>query len=272
VLRGVNLPSLIFADSVIDFGTLPLFKEDVKIVKDWGATFAVISYDPYRVAHRPYAEKIVEAVEYTRSTGLFVELMQHHAHFDPQTAVVTPHIPIQDENPLELATDVGRRWMDLLSHPGFAERLGRSVDIFGIFSEPAGISWRRWRPRAEKICLDIRSRIGREAVCSISGTARGWDVRGLLFDPFSISSVVAEVHNYQGYETTLNRRLNWGWLVGRVPLLVGEFGYTDPPGYIERLLGELRARDISWAAWPGEPILWAQVPNLDRLVREELAR
>jgi hypothetical protein len=271
VLRGVNIPNLIFADSSLYYGAWDLFKRDVEITKDWGVNFVIVSYDPGRAANYEYAEKIVEAVEHTRDLGMHVELMQHHSKVDLNTAEVI-HLPIRDEDPATLNTDIGRRWLDLLSHPGFSARLGRAVDIFGIFSEPSRISWKQWRPRAEKACLDIREAVQREAICNISGIRWGWDIRGISVDPFQIPSVAAEVHNYYGHEFFVDRDRNWEHLVGNVPILVGEFGYTDPPKYIRGLLSDMRANDISWAAWPGGPILWSEVPDLDDLLIEELSR
>jgi hypothetical protein len=271
VLRGVNIPNLIFADSTLYYGALDLFKQDVEITKEWGVNFVVVSYDPARAANFEYAEKIVEAVEHTRDLGMHVGLMQHHSKVDLDSTQVI-HLPIRDEGSDTLNTDVRRRWLDLLSHPGFAERLSRAVDIFGIFSEPSRISWKQWRPRAEKACLDIREVVKRDAICNISGIRWGWDVRGVAADPFQIPSVAAEVHNYYGHEFFVDRDRNWERLLGNVPILVGEFGYTDPPNYIQELLSDMRANDISWAAWPGGPILWSEVPHLDDILIEELTR
>lgn len=37
--------------------------------------------------------------------------------------------------------------------------------------------------------------------------------------------------------------------VGRVPVIMGEFGNDDPPNYVRGLLSDLEKNYISWAAW-----------------------
>jgi hypothetical protein len=184
-------------------------------------------------------------------------------------------------DPTTLVTDVDQRWMQLLAHPGVAESLSRTVDIFGIFSEPdqqashflfvpdvTEISWRNWRPRAEKACLDIRLRIKRQAICSISGVHWASDVTGYLTDPFQIPAAALEVHQYQHFENAsqetylaifglnlqrsepgVSWKENWAPLVGKAPLIIGEFGYDDPPEYVQRLVAGMEKYQVSWAAW-----------------------
>jgi hypothetical protein len=67
ILRGVNIPNLIFADSSLHYGSLDLFKRDVEITKDWGVNFVIVSYDPERAGNYEYAKKIVEAVNTPRA-------------------------------------------------------------------------------------------------------------------------------------------------------------------------------------------------------------
>jgi hypothetical protein len=229
-----------------------------------------------------YAGQIVEAVKYAHDLGFHVELMQHHSQWSMQNGQpVFIQLPVTDVTPGSLVTDVDQRWMHLLSHPGVAESLSKTVDIFGIFSEPdqqinrlaffettTDISWNQWRLRAEKACLDIRAAIHRQAICSISGIHWASDVTGYLKDPFQISQVALEVHQYQhfetdsqdiylkllgfaihGYEPGISRQDNWERLVGKVPLIVGEFGNDDPPDYVQGLLNDMEKYRISWAAW-----------------------
>ena len=296
ILRGANVPNLIWADSRWDWGTLGKFKTDVLLLKGWGANFVIIQFDPERIEDSIYAEKIVKAAEFSRSLGLHVELMHFTSKLDLASndwSITTIPLAIVDIDTTNLTTNVSQHWVELLSHPGMSERLSKAVDIFGIFSEPAkrasgqlsfdnapNITWSRWRPRAEKACQDIRAIINREAICSISGIDWGGDIRGLRSDPFQIPSVAAEVHIYQGAEEHISSRANnWGLFVGKVPIIVGEFGYTNPPRYITELLADLKMDKISWAAWPGPSILWEENDSepernsyIAKIVKEELSQ
>jgi hypothetical protein len=284
LLRGADAPHLLWGESPgsWQWAGLDRLKEDVSALRSWGGNFVIINFDPGRVADAEYAGRVVAAAQYAHSIGLHVELMQHHSKWSLQDGkpVFVP-LPIQDANPPELTTDVDLRWMALLSHPGVAESLSSSVDVYGIFSEPdqqlntglpfettSEISWIHWRPRAEKACQDIRAWVKRQAICSISGTDWAWDVRGYLSDPFQIPSAALEVHQYQNseagseitilnifgfqlkrYEPGVNRAEDWMPLAGKVPMIMGEFGDDDPPDYVRGLLSDLEKNQISWAAW-----------------------
>lgn len=284
ILRGADAPYLIWGESPgsWQWAGIDRLKKDIRTLRSWGANFVVISYDPGRVDDSAYAWQIVEAVEYAHNLGFHVELMQHHSRWRLQVdqPVFVP-LPITDMAPGSFVTDLDQRWMRLLAHPGVAESLGRTVDIFGIFSEPdqkenqslffhdtTEMSWSHWRLRAEKACQDIRALIQRQAVCSISGIHWASDVTGYLSDPFQIPAVALEVHQYQHFETSsevtyinifgfpiqgsepgIDRSDNWERLAGKVPLLMGEFGQDDPPDYVRGLLADLERYRISWAAW-----------------------
>ncbi len=284
ILRGADAPHLIWGESPgsWQWAGLDRLEKDIHTLRSWGANFVVISFDPGRVDDPSYAGQIVEAVTYAHNLGFHVELMQHHSQWDLQNdqPVFVP-LPITDDPSGSLVTDVDQRWMQLLAHSGVAASLSKTVDIFGIYSEPdqrvnrlaffdatTDISWNQWRSRAEKACLDIRAEIQRQAVCSISGIHWASDVTGYLSDPFQIPGVALEVHQYQHFETGsevtylsilgfpllgsesgINRADNWERLAGKVPLIVGEFGNDDPPDYVQGLLTDMEKYRVSWAAW-----------------------
>lgn len=315
ILRGADAPHLLWGKSLgsWQWAGIERLKEDVQALRSWGGNFVAINFDPGRVGDLQYAGQIVAAAQFAHDIGLHVELMQHHSKWSLQNGkpVFIP-LPITDIDTSSLTTDVDQRWMKLLSYPGVADSLSKSVDIFGIFSEPyqqvniqfpfeatSAISWHKWRPRAEKTCLDIRSQLNRQAVCSISGVHWAWDVTGYLSDPFQIPSVALEVHQYQHLETSaevpfldilgiqlkrfdprLDRTSNWERLAGKAPTIMGEFGNDDPPDYVQGLMSDLEEYHISWAAWsligwgPDEGMIDCQsraVLPLGQIVKSNLA-
>lgn len=275
VLMGVNIFTIFFAKSRWSLGELGHFIDELNLFRSWSANFVIIGFDPLRSTDVEYVNAVVKAAEYAKDQGMFVQLTQQHMSLDVNVTNINTRlafeVPMVDLGAGE-ETNVSANWLHFLSHPGVGERLKKSVDIFGLFGEPAlysnideplnakkagRLTWAMWRPRAERICKDIRQTIKRQAICSVSGINWGWDVTGMLSDPVRLPNIVVEVHQYKWHD---DRKETWdsnaALLIGKYPILVGEFGHTDPPEYIRNLMTVMRRDGISWAAWPGPSRSW----------------
>lgn len=125
--------------------------------------------------------------------------------------------------------------------------------IYGIFNEPAYISWSDWRPVAEAL-VDAVHAAAPEAVVLVFGTDFGYDLSGAVADPVDRPNVVYETHPYpwkgEAWKTFVPV------LSHKVPVFLGEWGYgpTESPGYDRTNYGEplvslCRELGLGWTAW-----------------------
>jgi hypothetical protein len=111
----------------ISWSSFVQFKQDVKMLKDWGGNFVVVDFNSGFLGDPTYVQNLVEGLEYARSLGLRVELVLHSRGMKDQ------------DTPQQILAADGRLiqdWEGLLSDPDRSARIAHCVDIFGILSEP----------------------------------------------------------------------------------------------------------------------------------------
>jgi hypothetical protein len=144
-----------------------------------------------------------------------------------------------------------------------------------------------WTPWARKLTNAIRNE-NPNAVVFISGTTWAYDLRGMVMD--DLSNVVYSTHVYSNKKLVngdpklvTNAGYDWpeafGNLSNRVPVFLGEFGFTGLQTDLEfgrQLMEYSQQLEIGWAAWSwfNDPLLVARYAATDfgDMVRRQLAR
>jgi len=124
--------------------------------------------------------------------------------------------------------------------------------LYGIFSEPAYITWEAWRPVAERLIDAVRAEHP-DAVVFVPGVDWGYDLSGALADPVRRPNIVYETHPYpkkgEAWKTWTPE------LASRAPVFIGEWGFEPYPGtpsletYGRDLLAFSGRYGLGWIAW-----------------------
>lgn len=231
-----------------------LFRKDVDILHKWGARFLSVPFNSEWANDKNYVSSLVDDLEYARRLGFRIELVLHSRGSEGQGK--SKQLLIADDN---LKTD----WAKLLDDSVVANRLSKSVDIFGVLSEPAATSeenlkkqrymnWGEWLPIAENTARFIRSKLEREAIIAISGTHWAGEAVGAVNQPPTLPNIALEIHPYLSNDKWHPADRSWKPLTGKVPYFIGEIGYAgndEEFQFVQDTLKYLRENKISFAGW-----------------------
>lgn len=248
-MRGAVAPHFIQDGRRV--GGLPKFKRDVEILKSWDGNFVSVVWNSGYTSDTFYVESLVSALEFARSLGLRVELVLHSRGLKTVSGGEITNQEIRIVND-QLIND----WAALLGNTS-ATRIAKSVDMYGILSEPVNnadggtATWEQTFPVFDKACNTIRSKISNDnAICAYSGLGWAGDARGLLQIKPTRSNVAIEIHPYQ---PQWNETRFPDYVVQLNPIgyniLVGEIGWNNDPAFVRQQVEFLKANGISFAFW-----------------------
>lgn len=248
-LKGASAPDFLWWNET--WANPRTFRRHIAYIHDWGGNFVTVQWNAGFVNDPRYVRDLVEGIEYTKGLGLQVELVLH-SYADKSNKQVI--IQYADEQ-------ITKYWQSLLSDADISARLSRSVDIWGVLSEPLlqhdlnekgtrDLTWRTWRPLFEKACSTIRSAISNpKAICAMSGVGGGANVSGQLTGPVQLDQIAFEVHRYKHNDPNNPPDTTWKNLVGKHLVFMGEFGWDDPLEYTQAQLEYLYGNDLSYSVW-----------------------
>ena len=259
MLRGVNLQHL-------NWGQFSWNKPEralnvLKGIKEMGANYVVIMWNSGLIEDPVYMESLLNALEYAHNgLGLRVQLDL------VSRGLSNPNDPYSDtETGIRILDEqVTKDWKKLLADSEVALRIGRTVDIFNIISEPANpkISGKQsfFDPVLKDSCQVIRSSLNNpNAICGYSAGRWGWagDADELLGHQRSElgDNITINIHPYRLDFISEDTRSDPRKYADKLQqngfnISVGEYGWWDwvlNPGLVEELIAFFEKQKISYA-------------------------
>jgi len=261
MLRGVNLQHL-------NWGQFSWNKPEralnvLKGIKEMGANYVVIMWNSGLIEDPVYIESLLNALEYAHNgLGLRVQLDL------VSRGLSNPNDPYSDtETGIRILDEqVTKDWKKLLVDSEVALRIGRTVDIFNIISEPANpkISGKQsfFDPVLNDSCQVIRSSLNNpNAICGYSAGRWGWagDADELIGHQRSElgDNITINLHHYRLEGISEDTRSDPRKYADKLQqngfnISVGEFGWSDwvlNPDLPKDLIIYFEENKISYAVW-----------------------
>lgn len=247
ILRGVAVIDPFFMEEVYKTGPS---EEDFRVLaEEWSVDIVRVPIHPdLWQKSENYLENYVDPIVTYGNKYEFYTFLGYHAHGNPITGEVekpgwgndwpwegNPYNPDLDIA-IEALTKMVKRYQD---NPGV---------LYGTFNEPSHISWRKWRPIAERL-VDVIHEVEPKALVFVSGVNWGYDLSQVLGDPVERPNVVYETHPYPW------KRGSWKEVVRKLskhfPVFIGEWGFNSPEnkGYGKSLVDFAEGIGLGWTAW-----------------------
>ena len=256
VLRGVSLADPYFLKEV-DGRNLTSDLEELRT--EWQADVLRVPIYPGLWTHHPnYLEKYVDPiVNEARKRGMYV-ILGWHAQGNPLTGQVDSmgwqNTPPWRGDPFRPNKDLAQAALKRIA----SRYQDQPHVLYSIYSEPAHISWSKWRPVAEELVDAVRD-VDSTAIAIVPGVSWGYDLTGALNNPVRNHSIVYETHPYP------DKGSEWQSVVRQLekehPVFVGEWGFTEQHAdsvttdssafleYGEELTTVCKELGIGWTAW-----------------------
>ena len=256
VLHGVSLADPYFLREV-DGRNLSSDIEELDT--EWGVDVIRVPIYPELWTHHPsyLAEYVDPVVAEARDHGLYV-ILGWHAQGNPLTGEVDSmeweNTPPWRGNPFRPNKGLAQAALKRI----VSRYQGQPHVLYSIYSEPAYISWRNWRPVAEDLVDAVRD-VDSTAIAIVPGVNWGYDLSGALANPVRRPDIVYETHPYPDKGT------EWQSVARQLrkehPVFVGEWGFTEQHTdsvttdstellrYGEELTAVSEELNIGWTAW-----------------------
>ncbi len=193
------------AVTTFEWSTSP-YKDTIKllsIAQPWNIN--VLRLGMAVVTTPQYLDQLDKVIDWCERHGIYVILDPHALKHNQEPA-------LPDDDVVSLMGTLAGRYA------------GKPNVLYGLWNEPGKVDWTDWWPWAIKISEAIRS-ANPQSILVVSGTQWSRDFRYLELHPFPYQNVIYDVHDYAW--TGEDIRPWWIWMVGKFPIVLGEFGGTQ---------------------------------------------